>query len=304
MPIQPKALWRALGVVMATAAAWLVGSTLFESPPISNGAGEPHPIKASPIKAQVLDGLQTSVTVASTGSTPASASHPLLGPPPTVWLGRHIGSEGYGPHIAEIAAKGSASEALAAVGRVRKCAFMDELEAFNRSKREGALPEEAALMDQEWAHFQVERSLCQTVTSSHQALAMALARRAAQERVPGGAAALAEVLMDAREMAGWPGVLAQLREAAQRMDDSALELLAFGQRSVSLGDIERMAYRLLYQQLLAEGWRALGNWSSLHIESQGEAYAIELTPQQMSQAKQLADRLYVQCCVNWKKKPG
>jgi len=238
------------------------------------------------------------------GVTPITKHAPTIQIYPD-WLGMHIGSEGYGPHIRDIAASGSPGDSLAAYRMIIYCqkrswaeANFAESRATADSKSEYGSP---AYLNQRAARLDADRGRCQTVDESVQKLGVTLGKRAAEANVEGGAEAYADAVLASRDSPEWPIALQHLHAAADRMDGTAFAMLAWGDPSVPIDDVERRAYQIVLDMMAEKGWESLGGASS-RVGAGVPAYAVKLSPIEADRALQMAQEIYLRCCANWKKK--
>lgn len=225
----------------------------------------------------------------------------------TEFLGVSVGSEGYGPHIAAAAARGNPEESMVAYQKISFCGRLDNIERIFWEVRAESNPAEnkyqsSEVQNQKAETLQAERNRCQTVDANVVALAPILARRAVEGHVVGGAEAYADTVLTAGKVESWPQALQYLREAANRMDTTAFAMLAHGDRTVQLDDVERMAYQIVVDRLEREGWTYFGGRSE-RVGSMGQAaYELHLSETQAKEAMEKSKLIYDGCCKGWKKK--
>lgn len=265
----------------------------------TSAPSSPRPASA-PIPALVPDAVAASA--ASPGKSPRIPKLAI----PSTFLGRKIGSEGYGPHIVATSVSGSVPDSLAAYRQIKYCDELPERERLIQENRAVANPSANVYQTPEYLYQQaaltaMERARCQTVDASTRALMLPLTRRAADAGVPGGVEAYADAVLSMGDDKRWPEALQLLRAAAARMDEAAFAMLAWGDRTVPLGDVERAAYQLAMMRLEGEGWQIFGAASS-RVGVGGPKYEIKLTPEQSVIATQRADAIYAECCTGWKQR--
>jgi len=290
--------------LVAAGAAWL-GWFAGEEPAVAdaNITAPANPLSSTSLADSAASKPNEAPAQAASSAASATTTKPRVITSDT-WQGFKIGSEGYGPHIVELSTRGDGNESLAAYRQILSCGYQEEREkAFDLTRAlanpKKSVYETADYLNQEALKLATERNRCQTVDDQVKGLSITLTKRAAEAGVEGAAEAYADTVVDAGRADLWPTALQYLRAAANRMDSPAFTMLAFGDRTIPLGDVERTAYQITFDRLEMEGWQSVGG-GSRRVGRDRPAYDIKLTEAQNAEAARRAKEIYAACCEGWK----